>query len=175
MQIVLESLDEGFCHVTRKTRDLDLIGTCSLCHVIFLLSYNVKSRATGSMGDIKVLAAPGGVLSAIKPRDSALNSLIVDLPKPESFIKRKHDVLARFIYVLKPLADLYKIPQTSLQVFADKEGQLISFNRSGCLVMNLRYFEAWRTSWVSALLQRPILVEACQTTLMSNKAISRRS
>jgi hypothetical protein len=28
MQIVLESLDEGYCHVTRKTRDLELVGTC---------------------------------------------------------------------------------------------------------------------------------------------------
>lgn len=30
MQIVLESLDEGYCDVTRKTRDLELVGTCSL-------------------------------------------------------------------------------------------------------------------------------------------------
>jgi len=103
MHIVLESLDEGYCHVTHKTRDLELVG---------------------SMGDMKVFAAP-------------------DLPEPESLIQRKRDVLARFIHILKPLVELYRIPQTSLQVFADKEGQLISFNRSGCLVMNLRYFEAW--------------------------------
>jgi len=103
MQIVLESLDDGYCHVTRQTGDLELVG---------------------SMGDISVFAAP-------------------DLPEPESLIQRKHDVLARFIHVLKPLVELYKIPQTSLQVFADKEGQQISLNRGGCLVMNLRYFEAW--------------------------------
>ena len=30
MQVVLESLDEGYCHVTRKTRDLELVGTCPL-------------------------------------------------------------------------------------------------------------------------------------------------
>jgi len=103
MEIVLESLDEGYCHVTRETRDLEPVG---------------------SMGDIKIFAVP-------------------DLPEPESFIERKHDVLARFLYVLKPLVELYKIPQTSLQIFADKEGQLISLKRGGCLVMNLRYFEAW--------------------------------
>jgi hypothetical protein len=28
MQIVMESLDEGYCHVTRKTTDLILVGTC---------------------------------------------------------------------------------------------------------------------------------------------------
>ena len=76
----------------------------------------------------------------------ALNSLIVDLSECESLIQRKHDVLARFIHVLKLLIELYNIPQTSLQIFADKEGQLISLNRGGCLAMNLRYFEAWRTS-----------------------------
>jgi len=27
MQIVLESLDDGYCHVTRKTGDLELVGT----------------------------------------------------------------------------------------------------------------------------------------------------
>jgi hypothetical protein len=30
MQIVLESLEEGYCHVNRKTRDLELVGTCPL-------------------------------------------------------------------------------------------------------------------------------------------------
>ena len=95
------------------------------------------------MGDIKVFAVPGRILLlGLDPE--TLHSIIVDLPEPESLIERKHDVLARFIHVLKPLVELYKIPQTSLQVFADKEGQLISLNRGGCLVMNLRYFEAWR-------------------------------
>ena len=95
----------------------------------------------------------GSFYTRLGPKDSALHSIIVDLPEPESLIQRKHDVLARFIHVLKPLVELYKIPQTSLQVFADKEGQLICLNRGGCLVMNLRYFEAWRASWVPALLQ----------------------
>lgn len=34
----------------------------------------------------------------------------------------------------------------SLQVFVDQEGQRISFNKGGCLIMNLRHFEACRTS-----------------------------
>ncbi|KAF8497439.1 hypothetical protein F5888DRAFT_1634399 [Russula emetica] len=121
MHIVLESLDEGYCHVTHKTRDLELVGMYSL---VAWFSFPLTGQFTGSMGDMKVFAAP-------------------DLPEPESLIQRKRDVLARFIHILKPLVELYRIPQTSLQVFADKEGQLISFNRSGCLVMNLRYFEAW--------------------------------
>jgi hypothetical protein len=71
--------------------------------------------------------------------------LTIDLPERESLIQRKRDVLARFLHVLLPLVSIYKIPQTSLHIFADKEGQLVAFNRSGSLFMNLRYFEAWRT------------------------------
>ena len=74
------------------------------------------------------------------------NTLIIDLPERESLVQRKHDVLARFLHVLLPLVSVYKIPQTSLHVFADKEGQLVAFNRGGSLFVNLRYFEAWRTS-----------------------------
>jgi hypothetical protein len=76
---------------------------------------------------------------------SARNTLTVDLPERESLIQRKRDVLARFLHVLLPLVSIYKIPQTSLHVFADKEGQLVAFNRGGSLFVNLRYFEAWRT------------------------------
>lgn len=60
-------------------------------------------------------------------------------------MQRKHDVLGRFLHVLNPLVTIYKIPQSSLHVFADNEGQLIAFNRNGSLFMNLRYYEAWRT------------------------------
>ncbi|KAN0125288.1 Protein of unknown function (DUF3684) domain containing protein [Lactarius tabidus] len=78
----------------------------------------------GSMGGVKVFAAQ-------------------DLPESESLIQRKHDVLARFLHVLNPLVAIYKIPQSSLHVFADNEGQLIAFNRNGSLFVNLRYYEAW--------------------------------
>lgn len=78
----------------------------------------------GSMGGVKVFAAQ-------------------ELPESDSLIQRKHDVLARFLHVLNPLIAIYKIPQSSLHVFADNEGQLIAFNRNGSLFMNLRYYEAW--------------------------------
>ena len=55
---MLDSLDEGYCHVTRKTGDLDLVGTCSLLLCNFF-SYRVKS--TGSMGDTKIFAVSGGI------------------------------------------------------------------------------------------------------------------
>jgi hypothetical protein len=112
--------------------------------MIFLFAYKVES--TGSMGGIKVFAGPGEIpLPDLNPETLTLNSLIVDLPERQTLIQRKHDVLARFLHVLNPLVEVYKIPQTCLHVFADSEGQLVAFNRSGSLFMNLRYFEAWRT------------------------------
>ena len=84
--------------------------------------------------------------------------IVVDLPEPESLIQRKHDELARFIHVLKPLSELYKIPQTSLEVFADKEWQPICLNRGGRLVLNLGYFEAWRKSYISTLFQHQLRI-----------------
>ena len=54
------ALDEGYCNVTRNCmRELELVGTCSLCRVISFPSYNVKS--TGSMDEMKVFATPGGI------------------------------------------------------------------------------------------------------------------
>jgi len=103
MQTVGETLDEGYCDVSGRAEELNLVG---------------------SMGGVKVFAAQ-------------------DLPESESLMQRKHDVLARFLHVLNPLVAIYKIPQSSMHIFADNEGQLIAFNRNGSLFMNLRYYEAW--------------------------------
>ena len=67
-------------------------------------------------------------------------------------MKRKHKVLSRFLDVLKLLLEVYSISQTSLHIFADKEGRFISFNRDGNIFLNLRFFEEWRTYCVSVRL-----------------------
>jgi hypothetical protein len=89
-------------------------------------------------------------------------------------MKRKHKVLGRFLVVLKLLLGVYSIPQTSLHIFADKEGRFISFNRGGNIFLNLLFFEEWRTSCVSVLLWHSILIGAFQTIVMSNKTITAR-
>ena len=100
-------------------------------------------------------------LTQLEPGESeAFNPPIVDVPERKSLVQRKRDVLARFLHVLNPLVEVYKVPKTSLHVFADQEGQLVAFNRNGSLFMNLRYFEAWRTSCLSPLLLHSILVGA---------------
>ena len=148
MQMVKESLDEGYCDVSGRAGDLDLVGTCSALVLRSSLSL-INAKSTGSMGGVKVFAAQGMGISSPNLNSETQYSapeilLTIDLPERESLIQRKRDVLARFLHVLLPLVSIYKIPQTSLHIFADKEGQLVAFNRSGSLFMNLRYFEAWR-------------------------------
>ncbi|KAH9014859.1 hypothetical protein EDB84DRAFT_1590279 [Lactarius hengduanensis] len=89
------------------------------------VSDRAKLNPVGSIGGVKVFAAE-------------------DLPESKSLVGRKHDVLTRFLLVLDPLVEIYKIPKSSLHIFAENEG-LVAFNRNGSLFMNLRYFEAWRT------------------------------
>ena len=66
------------------------------------------------------------------------------MPDADTFMARMRDLLARFIHVVTPLAQIYNLPMTSLHVFYDMAGGLIAFNRNGSIFINLRYFEAWR-------------------------------
>lgn len=67
-----------------------------------------------------------------------------DLPQYKSLMADKHDALARFIRVIQPLAQVYKLPPTSLHIFYDPGSEMIAFNRNASLFLNLRYYEAWR-------------------------------
>lgn len=67
-----------------------------------------------------------------------------DIPQPQSIMSTKHDVIARFIHIIKPLGEIYKLPVMSLHIFYDQRGDLIAFNRNASIFLNLRYYEAWR-------------------------------
>lgn len=56
----------------------------------------------------------------------------------------KRDTIARFIYVVLPLLEVYKLPRSSIHFYFDQTGQRIAFNRNASLFLSLRYFEAWR-------------------------------
>jgi len=103
MQMIKESLDEGYCDISGRTGDLDCIG---------------------EMGNVKVFVSR-------------------DVPQPKSIMTTMHDVLARFIHVVKPLGEVYKLPPTSLHIFYDTGGEMIAFNRNASIFLNLRYYEAW--------------------------------
>ncbi|KAL6309180.1 hypothetical protein BKA93DRAFT_925530 [Sparassis latifolia] len=65
------------------------------------------------------------------------------VPDPKSIMSTKANILARFIYVIRPLSEVYKLPISSVHIFYDSGGELIAFNRNASLFLNLRYFEAW--------------------------------
>ncbi|KAI0083802.1 hypothetical protein BDY19DRAFT_975723 [Irpex rosettiformis] len=66
-----------------------------------------------------------------------------DVANPKSVMTSKRDSIARFIHVVRPLAEVYELPPTSLHVFYDVSGATIAFNRNASLFLNLRFFEAW--------------------------------
>lgn len=68
----------------------------------------------------------------------------VDVPDIRTLMESKRESLARFIYTVRPLQEVYTLPPTSLHIFYDRAGDLIAFNRNASLFLNLRYFEQWR-------------------------------
>ncbi|KAH9953159.1 hypothetical protein BC827DRAFT_1380025 [Russula dissimulans] len=111
MQVVRESLDEGYCDIS------------------------------GAMDGVRLYATRGGIpLPKLKQETYyQIPYSIVDLPEANS-LKRKRDVLTRFLHILNLLVSVYKIPKTSLHVFADEEGNLayvLSFYASPMLKLSL--------------------------------------
>lgn len=75
---------------------------------------------------------------------SYLLILILDIPQPKTILETKRNSIARFIHVLRPLSEIYKLPLRSIHIFYDSSGGTIAFNRNASLFMNLRYYEGWR-------------------------------
>ncbi|KAI0637255.1 hypothetical protein C8Q77DRAFT_1216014 [Trametes polyzona] len=73
-----------------------------------------------------------------------------DFPNGKELMRAKRDVLARFIYTIRPLQDVYTLPPSSLHIFYDSAGDTIAFNRNASLFLNLRYFEQWHDAEVAA-------------------------
>ncbi|KZT69065.1 hypothetical protein DAEQUDRAFT_751065 [Daedalea quercina L-15889] len=78
----------------------------------------------GTMDDFKVYAAG-------------------DVPNVATIMNLKRKTIARFIYVVLPLLDVYKLPRSSIHFYFDQSGQRIAFNRNASLFLSLRYFESW--------------------------------
>jgi hypothetical protein len=124
MQMVKESLDEGYCDISGRVGDLDLVG---------------------EMGSVNIFVSRGrtGRLSQLHQCNAYAST---DAPQLQSIMTTKHDIIARFIHVITPLGQIYKLPLTSLHIFYDQGGDLIAFNRNASIFLNLRYYEAWRKS-----------------------------
>jgi len=95
------------------------------------------------MGKIKLYLSKG-IVAQIRRKRHNLTDLNLDIPNPAEILKVKKDAIARFIYVVVPIRDLYQLPQTSVNIFWDPAGSTIAFNRNASIFLNLRYYEAWR-------------------------------
>jgi hypothetical protein len=65
---------------------------------------------------------------------------ISDVPNPQQVAAMKQTTVSRFATaIVNPLAAIYKLRQSSINIFYDQRGGLIAFNRNGSLFLNLRY------------------------------------
>jgi len=71
------------------------------------------------------------------------------LTEAATWMQSKRDAIARFIYVIKPLADIFRLSPSHFHIFCDREGGLIAMNRNGGIFLNLRYFEQWHDASVN--------------------------
>lgn len=118
------------------------------------LSFRGYGRLQGVHGErLGIDFNPGRMLRSL------LTCASSDVVNPKDVMSSKKDSIARFIHVVKPLADVYELPPTSLHVFYDVSGATIAFNRNASLFLNLRFFEAWRK--LSILLSTWILPLIC--------------
>jgi hypothetical protein len=101
------------------------------------------------MGNVKLFVSRGVIVYHLL---GYLANAFIDVPQPKSIMTTKHDILARFIHIIKPLGEVYKLPLTSLHIFYDVGGEMIAFNRNASIFLNLRYYEAWRKLPVISLL-----------------------
>jgi len=111
---------------------------------------------------VKIYVSRGRTVYLISTSVTRLSTSSTDTPEPQSIMTTKHDAIARFIHVIKPLGQIYKLPLTSLHIFYDQSGEMIAFNRNASIFLNLRYYEAWRKSFIllSTLVIR--LIQPCR-------------
>lgn len=105
------------------------------------------------MSDIKVYVAKGINFYLKCCILRSLIRLYIDVPNGRDILNSKHDAIARFIHIIRPLRSLYKLPATSVHIFYDLQGDSIAFNRNASIFLNLRYYEAWRTLTLSLFVE----------------------
>ena len=111
MEVVNESLGEGYCDVSGHVGELDHLET---------------------VGETKVFVTKGYLSSPISTQ--LLNNFL-DVPDGETIMTRKLDVLQRFVYVMVPLSKVYNLPMSALHIFFDTAVALIAFNHNGSLFL----------------------------------------
>ncbi|KAG6375835.1 hypothetical protein JVT61DRAFT_2694 [Boletus reticuloceps] len=134
MGLMKESLNDHYCDVSGKINNLEHVGEVAM---------GVPAHGK-KLGVVKVFAA-------------------VDVPNLDTFVASKQGPLDRFVNIIAPIAEVYGLSTTSLNIFYDRGGGPIAFNQNGSLFLNLRYFEGWRKYIYQWFMSRRTLNEASST------------
>ncbi|KAH7101322.1 hypothetical protein BKA62DRAFT_743455 [Auriculariales sp. MPI-PUGE-AT-0066] len=131
--VVNTILSKPEAHATRKARLIvTLRGSHNDDHGYCDISGRVEDlELVGTVSGVKIFIAPS-------------------IPERQAVFQAKMASIERFLFVVNPLRDLYKLPPSSLHIFLDASGPTIAFNRGGSLFLNLRYYEAWHDQDVLA-------------------------
>ena len=84
------------------------------------------------------------LISALLTRLFPFALIGIDVTNASQILATRRDSIARFIHIIQPLRQIYKLSPNSVHIFADTKGGTIAFNRNASLFLNLRYYEAWR-------------------------------
>src|SRR5262245_10731622 len=103
MQIVRESLNEGYCDISGRVGDLVHVGS----YLLIPVSLTVLMASPGQVQSIRVFVSQGTSYLVIPTRPPC--SYITDVPRPNTIISTKQATLARFVVVIQSLAGVYKI------------------------------------------------------------------
>ncbi|KAG8940571.1 hypothetical protein FRC03_005367 [Tulasnella sp. 419] len=77
-------------------------------------------------------------------RISGYRVFMVNGSNPQDVILDKRQVMERFaLSILHPLETVFDLKSNSLNIFYDKDGDLIAFNKGGDLFLNIRPYEQW--------------------------------
>ncbi|KAI5994116.1 hypothetical protein F5J12DRAFT_962838, partial [Pisolithus orientalis] len=121
---VSQFLSNGFCKVSADVGNLHPIGEFGVGRL--------RLSFTGELGQVKNIQV----------------YVVKGMPDASTFIERAHGPLSRFVGIIITLADVYRIPTTTLRIFYDVSGGCIAFNCRGTIYLNLRYFEVWHDEQV---------------------------
>ncbi|KAK4683722.1 hypothetical protein P7C73_g6509, partial [Tremellales sp. Uapishka_1] len=99
-------------------------------------SQNSYCDPTGVDADLAIAFSPPGGVKIWLPSDVAKT--------PQEFYSDKAEICQRFISeIVVPVARVFNLPPSVMNVYWDREGPLIAFNRGGSLFCNARYYGAW--------------------------------
>ena len=141
MQMVKETLNDGYCDISGSIGDLTRQGESGALYATPITANGVQ----GEMGNVRLYFSKGMVIGmCLMGHD--LTNFNADILNPSEVLNAKKNVIARFIHVVVPIRDLYQLPPTSVHIFCDSAGSTIAFNRDASIFLNLRYYEAWRMS-----------------------------